>query len=42
MLGINIEQVSWSACVGIDIMEAINTVNKVYITYHRQSNGVHA
>lgn len=42
MLGRNIDQVNWPACGEIDILEAINTENKVYATCHWQSNGGHA
>ena len=42
MLGRNIDQVSWPSCGEIDIMEAINTENKVYATCHWLSNGGHA
>lgn len=38
MLGANISEVSWPTCGEIDIMEAINTENKVYSTIHWQSN----
>ena len=39
MLGNNIDQVSWPACGEIDIIEAINTENKIYSTCHWDSNG---
>lgn len=39
MLGRNIDQVSWPSCGEIDIIEAINTENKVYATCHWNSNG---
>ena len=42
MLGRNIDQVGWPACGEIDILETINTENKVYSTCHWQSNGGHA
>lgn len=38
MLGANIDEVNWPTCGEIDIMEAINTENKVYSTIHWQSN----
>ncbi|MCB2407311.1 family 16 glycosylhydrolase [Hymenobacter sp. BT178] len=39
MLGGNISQVSWPACGEIDIMEHINSENKIYGTPHWDSNG---
>ncbi|WP_170172606.1 carbohydrate-binding protein [Hymenobacter rigui] len=39
MLGANINTVSWPACGEIDVMEHINTENKVYGTVHWDSNG---
>lgn len=39
MLGRNIDYVSWPACGEIDILEAVNTENKVYATCHWFSNG---
>jgi beta-glucanase (GH16 family) len=39
MLGGNINTVSWPACGEIDIMEHINSENKVYGTPHWDSNG---
>ncbi len=42
MLGENIDSVSWPTCGEIDIIEAINTENKVYATCHWFSNGGHA
>jgi len=38
MLGGNIEEVTWPRCGEIDIMEHINTENKVYGTAHWQSS----
>ncbi len=34
MLGQNIDEVSWPACGEIDIIEAVNTENKIYGTNH--------
>jgi beta-glucanase (GH16 family) len=42
MLGQNIDAVSWPTCGEIDIIEAINTENKVYATCHWFANGGHA
>ncbi|RAK69327.1 carbohydrate-binding protein [Hymenobacter edaphi] len=39
MLGANIGQVGWPACGEIDVMEHINSENKVYGTVHWDSNG---
>ncbi|MBW3129063.1 carbohydrate-binding protein [Hymenobacter profundi] len=39
MLGGNIDQVSWPRCGEIDIMEHINSENKIYGTPHWDSNG---
>ncbi len=39
MLGDNISSVGWPACGEIDIMEHINTENKVYGTIHWDHNG---
>lgn len=39
MLGGNINTVSWPACGEIDVMEHINSENKVYGTPHWDSNG---
>ncbi|GAB3227781.1 hypothetical protein GCM10027346_11530 [Hymenobacter seoulensis] len=39
MLGSNINTVSWPACGEIDVMEHINSENKVYGTVHWDSNG---
>ena len=39
MLGANINTVSWPACGEIDVMEYINTDNRVYGTVHWDSNG---
>ena len=39
MLGNNIDSVSWPICGEIDILEAINTENKIYSTCHWDSNG---
>lgn len=39
MLGANIDAVSWPACGETDIMEHINTENKVYGTLHWNNNG---
>lgn len=39
MLGNNIDSVSWPSCGEIDIIEAINTENKIYSTCHWNSNG---
>ncbi|MCA8829062.1 carbohydrate-binding protein [Hymenobacter pini] len=39
MLGANINTVSWPACGEIDVMEHINSENKVYGTVHWDSNG---
>lgn len=41
MLGQNIDSVSWPACGEIDIIEAINTENKIYSTCHWQADGQH-
>ena len=38
MLGNNIDAVSWPSCSEIDIIEAINTENKIYSTCHQNSN----
>ena len=42
MLGQNIDQVNWPSCGEIDILEAINSENKVYATCHWFANGDHA
>ena len=42
MLGANIDQVSWPACGGIDIIEAVNSESVVYGTNHWQYEGSHA
>ena len=39
MLGNNIDSASWPVCGEIDIIEAINTENKIYSTCHWDSNG---
>jgi beta-glucanase (GH16 family) len=39
MLGANINTVSWPACGETDIMEHINTENKIYATIHWDNNG---
>ncbi|MET4106850.1 family 16 glycosylhydrolase [Hymenobacter sp. UYP22] len=39
MLGSNINTVSWPACGEIDVMEHVNTENKVYGTVHWDNNG---
>lgn len=39
MLGANISSVSWPACGEMDIMEHINTENKIYATIHWNNNG---
>ena len=39
MLGANINTVSWPACGEIDVMEYVNTDNRVYGTVHWDSNG---
>ena len=39
MLGNNIDSVNWPTCGEIDILEAINTENKVYSTCHWDANG---
>ncbi|GAB3823229.1 carbohydrate-binding protein [Hymenobacter jeollabukensis] len=39
MLGANIGSVGWPACGEIDVMEHINSENKVYGTVHWDSNG---
>ncbi len=39
MLGSNINSVSWPRCGEIDIMEHVNTENKVYGTIHWDNNG---
>ena len=39
MLGSNIDAVNWPTCGEIDIIEAINTENKIYSTCHWNSNG---
>ena len=42
MLGQNIDGAGWPGCGEIDILEAVNTENKVYATCHWESNGGHA
>ena len=42
MLGYNIDWIVWPCCGEIDIIEAINTENKVYATCHWFANGGHA
>ena len=42
MLGQNIDSANWPACGEIDILEAINTENKVYATCHWFAGGGHA
>ena len=39
MLGANINTVSWPACGEIDVMEYVNTDNRVYGTVHWDNNG---
>ena len=39
MLGSDIDEVSWPKCGEIDIIEAINTENKIHSTCHWYSNG---
>ena len=39
MLGENIDQVSWPACGELDVMEHINSENKVYGTVHWDQGG---
>lgn len=39
MLGNNIDAVNWPTCGEIDIIEAINTENKIYSTCHWNANG---
>ncbi|MFM2191135.1 MAG: hypothetical protein RLZZ118_92 [Bacteroidota bacterium] len=39
MLGNNINQVSWPTCGELDILEHINTENKIYGTMHWNNNG---
>ncbi len=42
MLGQNIDEVSWPACGEIDIIEAVNTENKIYGTNHWANGAEHA
>jgi beta-glucanase (GH16 family) len=42
MLGQNIDSVNWPSCGEIDIVEAVNTENKIYATCHWFAGGGHA
>lgn len=42
MLGANINTVSWPKCGELDVMEYVNTDNRVYGTAHWDNNGTHA